>query len=1255
MPERQGHLFAVDAGEMENDSAVVGNSLPLSGQRPVPPDAAARLQALDTGCSVLVEAPAGAGKTNLLTQRMLALLAEVEAPEQVLAITFTRAAAAEMRARIFGALASAQASPEPKPGEGDELPLARRALAHAERRGWQLLATPHRLPIETIDSLCLRLSHAQPLLARLGGRLSPAQDPDAMYSEAARRTLAHLEEGEESEIGGALRTLLLRRDNRLPDLERALCSDLARRDAWLGLLPLEPRSEEEWSAKRIELEDVFRREHERALRDVCEAAAALGTLADEWLVLARFAAGNVPAEAPEPSLHRLLLLDALPGATTEDRPLWQALSLLLLTEGMTWRRRWTKHEGFPASSEMKSRADKEQLERFKRRMKACCEAAQSHHHGERLQQALCRLRTLPPLHYTDGQWADLRAVFTVLRRAVAELRVCFAAANQVDFVEIAAAAREVLNDPSSLRGLLESERTSHLLVDEFQDTSRSQMELLSALIREWSAGDGRTIFLVGDPLQSIYGFRQAEVALFHQTRAHGLPSAAGRHPCRTLQLTHNFRSHQALVSELNARFLTIFPPEGADRFVASTAWPAPAAEPCLSVHTQFADSDAGQSSADARSAEARSVVKVLRAELPHIEAARQTAKPGDEYRVAVLVRTRTHLAYILPALRAAGIAFRAVELERLHERPEVHDLLMLLRALGHRADRVAWLSVLRAPWCALSIADLHTLAGEDDPAMQRQPMAAAIETRAHLLSLDGQQRLLRTAAVLRDAVRSRYNNSSSLSLAVWAERTWTALGGPACVDAIARENVEALFALLDTLKPSGAELLGSEFAARLAKLCSAPDPRVSERFGVQVMTIHKAKGLGFAVVLLPALERTARRGGGGVVSMLVRERADQPLYPEVLLAPPEDCDATKQTLARTWLSKELHAREIAETRRLFYVACTRARLRLHLFAGVCVKNGTVQKPPYGSLLHAAWPALQPEVEAQWRTRAVPDGSAPISNLGLALAASADLQSETGVALRTGSPADDDPQSSAPADSAGAAPAGHHWLDRLPTGWMPAAAPPDIAPAGIEQPLHPVFERPAHGSPDLRLRGTALHALLERCSRLLQAGDVPPGRSWQRTLEAAAERTLRAGGFPQARAARTGTELAQIALRVLADPVGHWLLGPRANALVESTWQSLDASGAVRTLRVDRCFRGGSTPGAQGEQYLWIVDYKTSRPPANSNLEQWLGEEQERWRGQLEAYGTAILAARSGAEVLEGLRYGLYFPELLRLWVWAPEA
>ncbi len=228
-----------------------------------PVDESARAQTLDTRQSFLVQAPAGSGKTELLTRRLLKLLAEVDEPEQILAITFTLAATAEMRERVITRLHAARDTAE----ASDELPeitLARRALENDARREWNLLQQPERLNIQTIDAVCLTIAHETPLLSRLGGSLSPTDKPQPLYTLAARRTLSHL--GGEEPLSSALDALLQLRATSLPDCQKLIAEMLDKRDQWGRVLPLAAQETLDWSKVRSKLEEPLRRTHNEAIQ-----------------------------------------------------------------------------------------------------------------------------------------------------------------------------------------------------------------------------------------------------------------------------------------------------------------------------------------------------------------------------------------------------------------------------------------------------------------------------------------------------------------------------------------------------------------------------------------------------------------------------------------------------------------------------------------------------------------------------------------------------------------------------------------------------------------------------------------------------------------------------------------------------------------------------------------------------------------------------------------------------------------------------
>ena len=306
-------------------------------------DEIARQRALEVA-SFIVEAPAGAGKTELLTQRYLRLLAVVDNPEEVLALTFTNKAATEMRDRILGSLERAASGELPEqPHKQLTFELARQVLAHDRERAWRLLGHPGRLRITTLDALCASLARQMPYLSRFGAQPGVSDDVAAHYATAARRTLEMVEAGNaDAEV---VATALAFMDNNAGRLEHLLVAMLGRRDQWLH-----HAARIESGAMKAEVEAGFAALIERDL-------AQIGLLLDSrWqsllMPLARFAAANVP-DILEPLAEWTATLQP----DIADLPQWQALATLLLTGTGTLRKALNKNIGFPADKPLKAQKD----------------------------------------------------------------------------------------------------------------------------------------------------------------------------------------------------------------------------------------------------------------------------------------------------------------------------------------------------------------------------------------------------------------------------------------------------------------------------------------------------------------------------------------------------------------------------------------------------------------------------------------------------------------------------------------------------------------------------------------------------------------------------------------------------------------------------------------------------------------------------------------------------------------------------------
>jgi ATP-dependent helicase/nuclease subunit A len=1158
-------------------------------QRPV--DQSARARTLETNESFLVQAPAGSGKTELLTRRLLKLLAEVDEPEQILAITFTLAATAEMRQRVLNALQKARDTEE----TGEELQLARGALENDARRSWNLLQQPERLNIQTIDAVCLAIAHETPLLSRLGGSLSPTDKPQPLYTLAARRTLARL--GSEEPISSALTALLQLRSTSLPDCQKLIAEMLDKRDQWGRVLPL-GQTTFDWPVVRAFLEAPLRRTHDEAIQKAQALFAGHPDLAQELIEVLSHACGNIDPDADLMSLKHVTDIRQL-----TDQAHWDCLCDFLLTQKDEWRASVPTKIGYPTG-----RAGTAPRARYKALL------ARLDANPEFLAM-LSELRALPPQAYSEEESQMLQHMLVILRYATAELRLVFAERGLVDFVELGLAARQVLRDDQGELSELAADvaaRWPHLLVDEFQDTSRSQYELFTLIASGWESAGRGSCFLVGDPMQSIYMFRQAEVELFERTRRYGLGEGTAVVHLTPLQLQTNFRSHAGLVDRLNDIFAQVFGPGTGEEYQVTFAPskahdPAPRGNLGVRVWPSFSVSrPSTEEKRAAEDAEARQVVSIIQEHWPAVETAK---RKHTEFRIAVLVRARTHLDLIARRLRKAEIPFRAVEIEQLVERQEVKDLTALTRTLLHPMDRIAWLSVLRAPWCGLTVKDLHALAGSDTKDYYNQPaMLTLLRERTPLLSTDGQGRAARVLSVLEDALRGRHRQ---VSLAQWVERTWATLGGRACVDRAGYANVHAFFAMLEQLGP-GADGLEEQ----IAELCAQPDPAANERCGVHLMTIHKAKGLGFDVVIVPGLGRATRTEAQPLLRWLEQTRLLGPTEQEEreFVVAPIGRNG-KQGGIYAWIGELQGRREDDEAKRLLYVAATRARKELHLLGTAIVRrsNQELSPGPSGTLLGIAWTALKPDFERAREEQAPAADPTPQQAEFSFPPASPTIQ-----------------------------------FRRLPADWKPR----EYAAARETEETLEVVERP-RGSLAARAFGTVVHALLEDLTRLpgIDAAGVSPAvldelRSWRPRALA----MLRSAGLPQVEAEPQAAEVVRALQGVLQDAKGRWILGARAGAQTETSWSGWTGSEGgkiVRTLRGDRIFRAGATPCSAEETHLWIVDYKTARHGA-SGLDAFLESEKEKYLHQLEAYAAVMRKVHGESQPL---RLALYYPLLTRLVWW----
>ena len=175
--------------------------------------------------------------------------------------------------------------------------------------------------------------------------------------------------------------------------------------------------------------------------------------------------------------------------------------------------------------------------------------------------------------------------------------------------------------------------------------------------------------------------------------------------------------------------------------------------------------------------------------------------------------------------------------------------------------------------------------------------------------------------------------------------------------------------MLDDVAPDGMACMTGDFDAELEWLFAQPDPLVSERAGVQLMTIHKAKGLGFDVVIVPGMDRKSKADEPSLITSL--ERTTENGQSEMLVAPIGARGGEKHP-TYSWVQKLRAARQDEEVKRLLYVACTRARRELHLLGTATVTQSGLKGGDAKSLLEVGWPAFEVKFNKAAAARAAKD-------------------------------------------------------------------------------------------------------------------------------------------------------------------------------------------------------------------------------------------------------------------------------------------
>lgn len=843
---------------------------------------------------VIVVAGAGSGKTSVLVRRYLHLLQANPdwAVNSIVAITFTQKAAAEMRARVRAELSRLANDPG--------LERSARALWRAK------LNVIDSARVGTIHALCadiLRANAAEAMIDPDFVVLDEAQtallidDVLEAYLRASARdqdpALALFERGDSKSIRAALKQGMFS-STVLPDHD----SDPMR--TWDAL----------WMA------------------DCERAITALRADVAFWEAASYPPARLLVEQAADDLQVRiwtvcLPLLDQVRNGT-DMRAIMRACVEMIATIKLTGGKSavW---------------GDKAAVEAAKAQLK----------HIRNALEAVAALTGEPPDEPDRVAAADVALWHRLIagaKRAYADAKRALSA---LDFDDLESAARDLLRQHAHVRARYHAE-FRHVLVDEFQDTNATQWAIITALVQSGRPGG---LFLVGDPKQSIYAFRGADVSVFESTRA-SLRTGGGHE----IIMATSYRTHTMLVSAFNHLFDSVLQRDENstarlyqvmyDRMDAARNDPPDARPPIeliLYDRNNLPDDDgegetARRWEASALAARIREIVEdegwlvYDRSENVH-----RRIRYGD---VAFLFQAMSHIGIYESALKDTQLPFVTVAGRGYYDRQEVWDVLNLLRALHTPSDDLSLAAALRSPMFALSddaLFALRSLLHADDQTPMRlfDALQWANEQPVYIPSAD--QRPVKDAWRIVSELRALAGRVTTADLlrAMLEKTGYLAILSGLPDGGRRRGNLEKL---IDKAETSGRIGLGA-FSAYLDEL-SANETREGETTldaadAIQLMTVHKSKGLEFPLVVLVdcAYDKTATQQPAVIID------AQAGIVPKFVAhdAMTQD-DETPQPYAYRRALTVNKARDDAEKRRLLYVAATRAQDYLLISGGYRVND-----------------------------------------------------------------------------------------------------------------------------------------------------------------------------------------------------------------------------------------------------------------------------------------------------------------------------
>ncbi len=843
-------------------------------------DACHRKQAIDTEKSFIIQAPAGSGKTELLIQRYLSLLCLVEHPSQISAITFTKKASGEMRKRIQLAMYNALHNID----TGEQAhqittrKLAKAVFEHAKKNCWHVENIAAECNIITIDAVVNQWLSFCPQPYKMWSNYKLLSQPHIFYLDTIKEFIKKYCIHNKAAYFKQYQDLL--RNNHCDQnyIITIMSSALNTRVQWLPDL-LKNNTQD---LEQVLQENILTLQ-KNSIDDCLKISQCLINKFQSQLITMYTHLDEQQYLVTDNKIFSL-------GTECANWQLsdWKIFTQYLHTQSGTWKKTLQTKHGFLSKQNIKKLNPKQQTLYQDKATEARLTMTELTC-STKIANSITNIHQLPIV--TESEWSSMQTLLQLLPALVAYLHLRMQEEQCTDYTAKAMQLHAALNEENPILKETLYQKLHHLLIDEFQDTSASQLAIFDAIASIWRGDDRRSITIVGDPMQSIYAFRQADVRLFEQVKNFGI----GHIKLTPLYLRKNYRSVDKLITWNNKLFTTLQATKPEPHFLAA-----------LATKQQSNEAVQWHKCASYKN-EATKIIASIKSY--------QQTNPMNS--IAIIVKSRTQLTEILPALNTAELNYIAVDIDRLSKEQDLIDCVTLYMIAQDLMDRQHWIGFLRTPFVGLSWHDIYNLAHPKEKSIWENMQNPVSKLSNNAITI-----LNRINPIIKEHLAA-YQRQEHAMLSF---KLWHALGGRWILDKPRLyESIEEFFTTLAAAKSANDNLNYTHCLDILNKVTQTS--QIKSENPIQIMTVHKAKGLEFDCVICPGLNRSQPIQKKEIINCIDIYQNQQKL--NLMHTQPKHRSQASQL--QEYIRRKQQEISDEEQERLCYVAFTRAKKQLMLF------------------------------------------------------------------------------------------------------------------------------------------------------------------------------------------------------------------------------------------------------------------------------------------------------------------------------------